>query len=165
VTATFSDIADPGTARLRPVAEDDLDALEILDKEVFDDLAYSKPYLRTFYNLFRKTWWVFEYEGDLVGYALVGPDSNNGEAWLLGLAVSARHRGKGLGKQLMERAVAMMLEAKIADGYITVRPDNAAAFRLYQEFGFTQVGDEVENYYGNGERRKVLHRSFARPNP
>lgn len=147
---------------MRLVEEEDLPALETLDKEVFADLAYSMHYLRIFYNLFRKTWWVVDRDGDLTGYALAGLNSDNSEAWLLGLAVRPRHQGTGLGRKLMEHAVTAMRMAGVADCFITVRPDNAAAFRLYQEFGFTQVGDEVENYYGNGERRKVLYRSFAK---
>jgi len=149
-----------GIITLRLVAEDDLDALEELDKEVFQDLAYSKHYLRTFYNLFRKTWYVIERDGDLAGYALIGPDSDNSEAWLLGLAVRARHQGHGLGRVLMDKAVSVMTDHGVTDGYITVRPDNEAAFHLYKSFDFAQDGDEREDYYGNGERRKVMHRSF-----
>lgn len=146
---------------LRLVTEDDLHDLEILDKEVFKDLAYEGHYLRILYNLFRTTWWVFECEGDLAGYALVGVSSDKSEAWLLGLAVSDPHQNKGIGRQLMERAVKVMVDSGVAIGKITVRPDNAAAYHLYRRFDFTQDGEERENYYLNGERRKVLHRHFA----
>lgn len=157
---TFSD------ARLRPVAEDDLAALEVLDKEVFKDVAYSMLYLKSLYLLFRKTWWVAEYQGDLAGYALVCPDSDNAEAWLMGLAVSERYQGGGLGRRLMSRAMELMMEAQVSDAYITVRPDNRAAYRLYRRFGFTQQGEERPDYYGTGEPRKVLHRSLvANPYP
>ena len=148
------------SSRLRLVEERDLAALEILDKEVFGDLAYSKHYLRTFYNLFRKTWYVIELDGDLAGYTLIGPDSFNEEAWLLGLAVSERHQGRGLCRTLMAKAVSVMTSLGVTDGFITVRPDNEAAFHLYNSFGFTQDGEEREDYYGNGERRKVMHRRF-----
>ncbi|GAA1966705.1 GNAT family N-acetyltransferase [Catenulispora subtropica] len=159
-----SGTSDRDTVRL--VEEHDLAALEVLDKEVFQDLAYSKHYLRTFYNLFRKTWFVVDRDGDLAGYALIGPDSDNREAWLLGLAVSERHQGHGLGRKLMRTAVDTMKDLGVADGFITVRPDNEAAFHLYESFGFLQDGEEREDYYGNGERRKVLRHSFevdARP--
>ncbi|MEY9854427.1 ribosomal-protein-alanine N-acetyltransferase [Catenulispora sp. GAS73] len=147
--------------KLRPVAEDDLAALEILDKEVFKDVAYSMVYLRSLFVLFNKTWLVAEYEGDLAGYALVCPNSDNTQAWLMGLAVSERYQGRGLGRQLMQGAMELMMEAKVSDAYITVRPDNKAAYHLYQRFGFIQQGDERPDYYGTGEPRKVLHRSLA----
>ncbi|MEZ0113201.1 ribosomal-protein-alanine N-acetyltransferase [Catenulispora sp. EB89] len=163
-SATHSSV-DPrtsGNVRLRPVAEDDLAALEVLDKEVFKDVAYSMVYLKSLYVLFRRTWWVAEYEGDLTGYALVCPNSDNTEAWLMGLAVSERDQGKGVGRQLMQRALELMMEAHVSDAYITVRPDNQAAYRLYQRFGFAQQGDEQPDYYGTGEPRKVLHRSLVK---
>src|ERR1041384_4201521 len=136
---TPSDVStrSAGEGLIRLASEKDLVALETLDKEVFADLAYSMHYLRTFFNLFRGSWWVADHSNDLAGYALVGLDSHNSEAWLLGLAVSARHQGKGLGKRLMDHAMAVMHEAGVNDGYITVRPDNAAAYHLYQSFGFT----------------------------
>lgn len=145
---------------LRLVREEDLPGLEVLDKEVFDDLAYSMHYLRTFFNLFSKTWYVAECGGELAGYALVGPSSDQEGAWLLGLAVSSRHQGRGLGNELMAKAMQLFNDARVPNAYITVRPDNAAAYHLYQKFGFRQVGEEHENYYGNGERRKVLQRSL-----
>jgi [ribosomal protein S18]-alanine N-acetyltransferase len=117
-------------------------------------------YLKSQYVLFRRTWWVAEYEGDVAGYALVGLSSDTTEAWLMGLAVSERYQGKGLGRQLMQRAIQLMMEAQASDAYITVRPDNEAAYHLYQRFGFTQQGDERPDYYGNGEPRDVLHRSL-----
>lgn len=146
---------------LRLVGETDLATLEILDKEVFNDVAYSMLYLRSMYNLFRKTWCVAEHEGDLAGYAMVCPNSDNTEAWLMGLAVSSRYQGRGFGRGLMTRAMVLMMEAGVSDAYITVRPDNDAALHLYQEFGFTQEGEEHEDYYGTGEPRKVLHRSLV----
>ena len=150
-----------GNAHLRPVAEDDLADLEILDKEVFKNDAYSMLYLKSQYLMFHRTWWVAEYEDDLAGYALVCPNSYN-EAWLMGLAVRERYQGKGLGVLLMQRAMKLMMDAHVSDAYITVRPDNNAAYHLYQRFGFIQQGDERPNYYGNGEPRKVLHRSLVR---
>jgi len=48
----------------------------------------------------------------------------------------------------------------------TVRPDNKAAYRLYQRFGFTHQCSEQLNGCGTSEPRKVLHRSLvANPYP
>lgn len=155
--------ADRGTseyAPLRLVTLEDLPALEVLEKEVFHDLAYSMDLLRVFFNLFRTTWYVAERDGDLAGYELVGLSPDNSDGWLLGLAVSSRHRRRRLGNKLMDRALASMMEYRVADAYLTVRPDNDAARRIYHAFEFEQLGDPVPNYYGNGEARDVLHRSL-----
>lgn len=149
-----------GNAPLRRVALQDLPKLETLDKEVFGDLAYSMSLLRTFFGLFQTTWHVADHAGDLAGYALVGLSSTNREGWLLGLAVHHRHRGLGLGRKLMSRAMASMMEHKVDDAYLTIRPDNHTAHSIYHSFDFRQLGEEVPDYYGNGEPRAVLHRSL-----
>lgn len=161
VASSQADAETPSSGVLRLVSEDDLLGLEVLDKEVFADLAYSMHYLRTFFNLFRSTWYVADCGGELGGYALVGPSSDGTGAWLLGLAVRSRHQGRGLGRELMTKAMEVFAASRVPDAYITVRPDNAAAYRLYQKFGFHQMGEEHEDYYGNGERRKVLRRSMV----
>jgi ribosomal-protein-alanine N-acetyltransferase len=157
---------EPAGVVVRLVEADDLEMLAVLDKEVFGDVAYSPHYLRTFFNLFRTTWYVAEHDGELAGYALVGLSSDSSgssgkkEAWLLGLAVSSRHQGHGLASKLMTKAMEVCRREGVSDAFITVRPDNAAVSHLYHQFGFVQVGAERENYYGNGEPRKVLHRSL-----
>jgi ribosomal-protein-alanine N-acetyltransferase len=146
---------------VRPASEEDLPAVEKLDEDVFGDVALSLMVLKFLYLPFRKTWHVVECDGVLAGYALVCPDSDNSEAWLMGLAVSGDHQGRGLGRQLMKQAMVSMMKAGANDAYITVRPDNEAAYHLYQQFGFTQKGEEKPNFWHNGEPRKVLHRSLV----
>lgn len=151
-----------GYAPLRLVTEQDLPVLKVMEKEVFRDLAYSMDLLRTFYNLFRQTWYVADHDGELAGYALVGLSSDNKDGWLLGLAVSGSHRGRGLGQKLMARGLTSMMDYEVSDAYLTVRPDNAAARNIYNSFGFHQQGEAVQDYYGNGEARDVLHRSLKK---
>jgi [ribosomal protein S18]-alanine N-acetyltransferase len=145
---------------IRIAEERDLAALAVLDEEVFADVAYSRAYLRTLFDLFNETWYVAEDGGKLAGYSLVGFNPRNTQARLIGLAVASQYRGTGLGRRLMVEAEAAMVEHKVYDGYITVRPDNDAAKHLYDSFGFKQEGEEREDYYGNGEPRQMLHRSF-----
>jgi ribosomal-protein-alanine N-acetyltransferase len=146
---------------LRLVTEADLPALAIIEKEIFGDLAYSSHLLRTFYSLFRTTWYVAGHHHAPAGYALVGLSSDSGEGWLMGLAVRERYQGRGLGRRLMDRALTSMMECGVADAYLTVRPGNAAARRLYHSFAFAQQGETVPDYYGNGEPRDMLHRSLV----
>lgn len=150
-----------GPCTLRLVAEGDLRMLEALDKEVFQDLAYSMAYLRSMFDLFRKTWYVAERDGTIAGHVLIAPNRDNTEAWLAALAVSPGHRERGVGHKLMRKALETCGEVGVCDVYITVRPHNDAAYQLYREFGFVQDGEERADYYGNSEPRKVLHRSLG----
>lgn len=161
--ATSSPVANTGRATiLRPATVTDLKALASLDKAVFNDVAYSLVDLTSLYLVFRKTWCVAEHKGKLAGYALVCPDSDNSEVWLMGLAVNDTYRGRGLGRTLMTRAMNLMMKSGASDAYITVRPDNEAARYLYEEFEFAPEGGEHENFYGNGEPRLVYHRSLVK---
>ena len=146
---------------LRLVEKEDLAALELLDREVFGNVSYSLMYLTSLYLLFQKSWCVAEYDGDLAGYALVCPNSDNSEVWLMGLAVSGSYQGRGLGRALMARAMELMMDSRASDAYITVRPDNKAARHLYEAFEFTPQGSQRDNFYGNGEPLQVLHRSLV----
>jgi ribosomal-protein-alanine N-acetyltransferase len=148
------------SARLRPVVLDDLPAVERLEKEVFLDLAYSMPYLRSLYDLFSSTWFVADDNGELAGYAVVGISSDKRTSWLLGLAVSDRYRRQGLGGRLMGKTLQTMMDADITDAFLTVRPHNDPARRIYHNFEFTLLRTE-RNYYGNNEPREILHRSLT----
>ncbi|MBS2531795.1 GNAT family N-acetyltransferase [Catenulispora sp. NF23] len=149
-------------ATLRSVVKADLKALANLDEEVFGNAAYSLMYMTSLYLMFRKSWYLAEHEGGLAGYALVCPDSDNSEVWLMGLAVSGNCQGHGLGRTLMARAMELMMDSGAPDAYITVRPDNKAARHLYEAFEFTADGEERDNFYGNGEPRQVFHRSLVK---
>jgi ribosomal-protein-alanine N-acetyltransferase len=146
--------------QLRPVRADDLPALEVLDKAAFRELAYNKHHLQTFFNLYRRDWYVIDDNHEPCGYVLVGLTSDGTEAWLLGLAVDGDHQGRGLGRILMAKALEIFEQAKVRTAYITVRPDNAAAVHLYKAAEFHQDGEPREDFYGNNEPRAVLRRDF-----
>ncbi|WP_194896615.1 GNAT family N-acetyltransferase [Catenulispora pinisilvae] len=143
------------------MGEKDLAALELLDREVFDDAGHPLMYLTSLYLLFQQSWYVAEYDGDLAGYTLVCPNSDNSEVWLMGLAVSSEYQGKGIGRLLMDKAMELMMASGASDAYITVRPDNKAARHLYEAFEFTAEGEVRDNFYGNGDPYQVLQRSLV----
>ncbi len=76
------------------------------------------------------------HEGDEILGVVVINDTNMGdyipEHILVYIAVHAKTRGKGVGKQLMEK----IIEATEGDIALHVEPDNPAKF-LYEKFGFT----------------------------
>ncbi len=60
-----------------------------------------------------------------------------GEAEILTLAVAPRARRQGLGRTLVDAAIARLGSA---DLFLEVAADNIAAIALYQQNGFTQAG-------------------------
>ncbi len=80
--------------------------------------------------------------------------NNNAISWF---AVFEKHRGKGIGSELLERAL-NDLDSKIEISVITFREDNEAgkpARRLYQKFGFK---DFDKNYFHDGHPRCFMKR-------
>ncbi len=149
------DISDRVTEPVfRSAVVDDLPAIAELESSEFEPLAYPYFALRQLFDVHGSHWVVADLGGQVCGYALVavGPARS---AWLIGLAVAAHCRGRGLGRLLLDRAVAGCRADEVDAVFITVRPSNAPAANLYKESGFTWAGYE-DQYFGAGEPRELL---------
>lgn len=85
----------------------------------------------------------------VVGYALVLFHRGTSLARLYSIAIAARARGLGLGKQLLERIEACALAHDCAYLRLEVRTDNPTAIALYERSGyrrFAQVADYYEDH-------------------
>lgn len=60
----------------------------------------------------------------------------------LGMALLAAYRGQGIGTALFQRLFDESREIGIKQISLSVAPDNLAAVKLYQRFGFKEVGIE-----------------------
>lgn len=65
------------------------------------------------------------------------------------LIVSSTHRGKGVGRELVSRAVRAMADAGAAEAALEAEATNAAALRLYEGLGFLR-DKRLARYYLNG---------------
>jgi ribosomal protein S18 acetylase RimI-like enzyme len=81
-------------------------------------------------------------EDRVVGWCEIRRDLLPGRAHtgMLGMAVRAPYRGKGLGRQLMERALQAARERGFERIELMVRSPNAHAIRLYSKVGFQEEG-------------------------
>ena len=61
-----------------------------------------------------------------------------------GLATADDQRRKGLGRELMDRVMAVARERGLARVFLTVVKDNDAAWRMYERRGFAKQGEFVE---------------------
>lgn len=82
-----------------------------------------------------------------IGFVLVRGVAD--EAEILTIAVHPRHRGRGLGKLLMEAAMRRLYADRILNLFLEVDANNAAARALYERIGFKIVG-ERKGYYATG---------------
>ncbi|MBO0684869.1 MAG: N-acetyltransferase [Candidatus Dormibacteraeota bacterium] len=65
--------------------------------------------------------------------------------------VAEPHRGKGLGRALVGRAVELFRERGVTLGYVWTRGENEPAVRLYRDCGFEPTRQLVLTWYPAGE--------------
>lgn len=120
--------------------------------------TFSRPWSRaTFTGLLDRSeaeLLVASDSGSVVGYLvlLTGP----GEAEVANLAVSAGSRKRGIGKALLAAASEILLDKGIGCLYLAVRASNEKAIRLYERFGFSDVGTHRAYYQDPSEDARVL---------
>lgn len=78
------------------------------------------------------------------------------EATLLNIAVHPQHQGQGLGRQLLEAALAEMEHAGAVTCLLEVRASNEAAQALYHSLGFCEAGQRRAYYPGPKGREDAL---------
>jgi len=75
-----------------------------------------------------------------------------GEAHVLNLCVDTDFRCRGIGRRLLDYMLDRAAAAGMNEAFLEVRPSNTNAIRLYQSFGFEQVGVRRGYYQAVGGR-------------
>ena len=125
----------------RPMTEADLDQVVELER-----LAFSHPWSRKLYAdaLTSYQCWVVEKDAVHVGHGVLQLILD--EAHLLNIAVAPKVQGQGLGYALLD----FLMEKATAQGakecFLELRESNQSAYRLYERYGFNEIGRR-RNYY------------------
>ncbi len=101
-------------------------------------------------------------EGTLVGWAGVRVLADEGEILTIGVVPAARRAG--IGTLLLTTLVEEAGRRGARHVYLEVRPDNAAALRLYEREGFLAAGIR-RGYYDNGRTDAVIMARSLTPAP
>ncbi len=91
--------------------------------------------------------------GIVVGWADITPAGNPRLAHrgFLGMGLIEEFRGKGLGNQLLSRALKHAKDIGLEKVELSVYTDNVAAIKLYKKLGFTEIGI-IKHYRKLNER-------------
>lgn len=73
-----------------------------------------------------------------------------GEAEVLTVVVAPHHRGRGLGRRLLDRHLHHLAAARIGQLFLEVEEGNVAARALYASMGFAEVGRREAYYRAHG---------------
>lgn len=93
-------------------------------------------------------------EGEVLGYAVLWCVLDQGE--LANIAVRPELRGRGLGARLLDEVIAVSRRRGVAKLYLEVRDSNDGALRLYERFGFREVGRRRSYYKEPREDARVM---------
>ena len=88
-----------------------------------------------------------DYQKELKGYIILSQVLD--EAHLLNLCVSLKYQGFGLGLELTARGIKEVFKRGARKMFLEVRRSNMRAIRLYESFGFSEIGIRTNYYQGS----------------
>jgi ribosomal-protein-alanine N-acetyltransferase len=129
---------------------DDLSSLAALENRCFtlDDWRLNRRAFR--YHLTRENYLIKAViDGAIAGYALVFTAKTRDWARLYALGVDPVYHRLGIGRALLENAIAHAKSLDKKRLFLEVRIDNSAAIALYEKFGFRKIA-LIKAYYPRG---------------
>ena len=131
---------------IRRARPGDLPAIAALEDATFALDRLSRRSLRYFIISPTATLLLAETAGAVEAYALTAFRRGSDVARLYSIAVRHAASGRGLGRVLLAACESDAAARGAAWMRLEVRPDNAAAIRLYQAMGYRQFGS-IADYY------------------
>ena len=135
----------------RPMTEADLEAVLKIEYA-----AFSHPWTRGIFLDSLKSydcWLMFE-GSQQVGHGVIQVVA--GEAHLLNITVKPESQGRGLGLRLLEHLMHRARELQAGECFLEVRASNQPAYRLYERYGFNEIGRRRDYYPAVGGREDAL---------
>ncbi len=120
-------------------------------RQVFDEhqapqkgTVYSDPTTDNLFDLFqaeKSLLWVAEIDNEIVGCCGIFPTKGLPEkcAELVKFYLSAKARGKGIGKSLMEKSIESARELGYTELYLESLPEFSNAVSIYEKQGFLKL--------------------------
>ncbi|MCD6348786.1 MAG: GNAT family N-acetyltransferase [Candidatus Korarchaeota archaeon] len=149
--------------KIRPFRPEDLEEVERINR-VFLPENYPSYFFIENYRRFPSSFLVAESEsGEVVGYVMCRVESYYVRVatlllgHVLSIAVSRRHRRKGIGKALMVEAERGLVSYGADAVYLEVRVSNEPAIKLYEGLSYRKLG-VIPSYYADGEDAYLMYK-------
>ncbi len=135
MSAVLADEIFPALA-FKPIEEGDIAQVALIEEDVYV-FPWSPGNFRDSISSGYQCWgcWV---GSELIAYAIVMNALD--EAHLLNLAVASSWQRRGVGAKFLTFLIGEARKLNKEMIYLEVRPSNIAGRRLYDQFGFTQLG-------------------------
>jgi ribosomal-protein-alanine N-acetyltransferase len=131
---------------IRPFSPADLDSILQIEAQSFPKSPYDWTTFLNLHTLYPETFLVYvntnqgQKEEEIWGYIIFTQEGH-----IISIAVHPHHRRKGIGRELLRRA---MKTPRLKRVWAEVRRSNRGAQAFYSKIGFQMTG-MVINYYGN----------------
>ena len=125
----------------------------LLNVDGWRSVGDERRYLRALKRHPDAAVFVADDDGAVVGRLSLARDPHSSSRHVadLGMMVAATHRRRGIGRALLEEAVAWASEAGVTKLELHVFPWNKPAIGLYEHFGFEREGLRRRHYRRGGE--------------
>jgi len=134
-----------------PMQRSDLEDVFALEQSVYPH-PWSMANFEDSLNSNYEAWVLRDRDGELLGYFLLMAVVD--EAHLLNVAVSADKQRQGLGRFLLNQAVACARGLGMESVLLEVRPSNTRALEIYERYGFEQIGRRKGYYPAANQQRE-----------
>ncbi|MFJ1973195.1 ribosomal protein S18-alanine N-acetyltransferase [Streptomyces sp. NPDC087903] len=158
-------MTDTVTPRLREMRWWDIDAVLVLEKDLFPEDAWSRGMFWSELAHSRGAEatrrYVVAEDGDrVVGYAGLAASGDLGDVQTI--AVARDHWGTGLGGRLLAELLRAATAFECAEVMLECRIDNTRAQKLYERFGFEAIGFR-RGYYQPGNIDALVMKMTTAP--
>lgn len=143
-------------ARLR-----DLEALLALERDFPSD-RLSRRSFRHFLTRGNAEVWVCTAGDRVIGDAVVLYRAASKAARLYSIVTDPKTRGRGVATVLLETVEAAARRRRVGRLCLEVRPDNVAARKLYEKFGY-RLARRIKRFYEDGQDALRLERAITAP--
>lgn len=137
------------------ITEMTLDDLELMKDTLYSDFDnfWSYNILKQELENEKTTYVVAKENNEIVGFAgmMVFMD----EATLNNIVVKKSCRGRGIGGELLEALIEICADLNLKTFTLEVNTSNTPAFKLYEKFGFQNLGIR-KKYYNNSQDAYIM---------
>lgn len=147
-----------GNYVLRRCEQEDLPSVIEINMSTLPE-HYSDYFFESILKELPESFLIAELDGKVVGYTMCKLEFGFSNFRKLGfvkkghvvsVAVLDEHRGKGLGKALMQEAMSGLIAKKADEIYLEVRISNESAIKMYEHLRFV-IKTKIRAYYRDGE--------------
>lgn len=146
---------------VRRAQEDDIDAMLVIENEVFQTDRMSRRSMRRLVESESDCFLVATRNNEIAGYAVFFLHRGTSLSRLYSIATAPRFQGQGVARTLLEEGERIAATNGRIYMRLEVRKDNAGAIRLYEKMGYRQFG-YYEDYYEDHQdalrfQKRIIH--------